>query len=137
MPTRTRRTRARAERRRGRAAGRRLRARPPARRRAGGRGRTQAARRRSGRRWVREVKTVSTYPPRGLFNRDAATIARSLASRRVSPKGVGSGLRMLLFYINRGGRGLSTTRRAELQKAKRLLQEKLAREKGRAAPRSR
>lgn len=136
MPTRTRRTRARAERRRGRAAGRRLRARPPARRRAGGR-RTQAAGRRSGRRWVREVKTVSTYPPRGLFNRDAATIARSLASRRVSPKGVGSGLRMLLFYINRGGRGLSTTRRAELQKAKRLLQEKLAREKGRAAPRSR
>jgi hypothetical protein len=29
---------------------------------------------------------------------------------------------MLLFYINRGGRGLSAARRAELQKAKRLMQ---------------
>jgi tRNA(adenine34) deaminase len=68
------------------------------------------------------VKTVSTYPPEGLFNRDARTIARSLASKRVSPKGIGSGIRMLQFYINRGGRGLSRTRRAELQRAKRLLQ---------------
>ena len=89
------------------------------------------AAKRTGRRWVRGVTTVSTYPPRGLFNRDAATIARSLASRRVSPRGVGSGLRMLLFYINRGGRGLSATRKAELQKAKRLLQAKLARQKAR------
>ncbi len=68
------------------------------------------------------MATVSTYPPRGIFNRDAATIARSLASPRVSPKGVGSGLRMLLFYVNRGGRGLSAARRSELQKAKRLMQ---------------
>lgn len=94
-------------------------------------------RKRGGRRWVREVKTVSTYPPAGLFNRDAATIARSLASRRVSPTGVGSGLRMLLFYINRGGRGLSARRRAELEKAKRIMQEMLAREKARAGRRAR
>ncbi|HEU4438066.1 MAG TPA: DUF3175 domain-containing protein [Methylomirabilota bacterium] len=71
---------------------------------------------------MREVKTVSTYPPEGLFNRDARTIARSLASKRVSPKGIGSGIRMLQFYMNRGGRGLSRTRRAELERAKRLLQ---------------
>ena len=68
------------------------------------------------------MATVSNYPPRGVFNRDAATIARSLASPRVSPKGVGSGLRMLLFYVNRGGRGLSAARRSELPKAKRLMQ---------------
>ncbi len=95
------------------------------------------ARKRGSRRWVREVKTVSTYPPPGLFNRDAATIARSLASRRVSPKGVGSGLRMLLLYINRGGRGLPARRRAELQKAKRIMQGMLAREKARAGGHSR
>jgi hypothetical protein len=35
---------------------------------------------------------------------------------------VGFGLRMLLFYVNRGGRGLSAARRSELQKAKRLMQ---------------
>ena len=75
---------------------------------------------------------MSTDPPRGLFNQDAQTIARSLASRRVSPKGPASGLRMLLFYINRGGRGLSPTRRAELQKAKRLMQSRLGRRKPRA-----
>ncbi len=94
-----------------------------------------AARRRGGRRWVRSVTTVSTDPPRGLFSKDARTIARSLASRRVSPKGPASGLRMLLFYINRGGRGLSPTRRAELRKAKRLMQGRLAR--GRPSARSR
>jgi len=43
----------------------------------------------------------------------------------VSPKGVGSGLRMLLFYINRGGRGLSPSRRAELEPAKRLLRRRM------------
>lgn len=37
--------------------------------------------------WVHTVTTVSTAPPARLFTRDAATIARVLASRRVSPKG--------------------------------------------------
>jgi hypothetical protein len=76
--------------------------------------------------WVHRVTTVSTFPPKGLFNKDARTIARSLASRRVSPKGIGSGLRMLLFYINRAGRQLGPRRRAELEKAKRLLQRRAA-----------
>jgi hypothetical protein len=34
---------------------------------------------------------------------------------------------MLVYFINRGGRGLSKTRRAELEKAKELLSEKIAR----------
>lgn len=72
-------------------------------------------------RWVSRVTTDSTHPPPGLFTKNAATIARSLASRGVSPKGPSSGMRMLTYFINRGGRGLSATRRAELQKAKRLL----------------
>ena len=95
--------------------------------------RPRATRDRGGRRWVRSVTTVSTDPPRGLFNEDARTIARTLACRRVSPKGPASGLRMLLFYINRGGRGLSPTWRAELQKAKRLMQGWLDRRKRRRA----
>jgi hypothetical protein len=33
---------------------------------------------------------------------------------------------MLLFFINRAGRQLSRSRRAELEKAKRLLQAKIA-----------
>jgi malic enzyme len=38
--------------------------------------------------WVHTVTTVSTFPPEGLFTKDAATIARTLASRRVSPGGL-------------------------------------------------
>ncbi len=72
------------------------------------------------------MTTVSTAPPPGLFTRDARTIARALASKRVSPKGITSGLRMLLFYINRAGRQLGRRQRAELLKAKRLLQARRA-----------
>jgi hypothetical protein len=89
--------------------------------------------RKSGRRWSASVTTDSTHPPAGLFNRDASTIARSLASKKVSPKGPGSGMRMLTFYINRAGKNLSASRRAELEKAKRLLSERIKREQERAA----
>ena len=84
------------------------------------------------RRWVKTVTTDSTHPPAGLFTKDAATIARTLASKRVSPKGPGSGMRMLTYFINRGGRGHSKTRRAELERAKKLLSARVkrARERG-------
>ena len=81
------------------------------------------------RRWVSKVTTDSTHPPPGLFKKSAATIARTLASRRVSPKGLQSGMRMLTYFINRAGRGLSANRRAELQKAKNLLSKGMQRSK--------
>ena len=85
------------------------------------------AAKKTGRRWIADVKTVSTYPPPGLFTKDAATIARTLASEEVSPKGPVSGLRMLRFVIYRAGKGLRAERRAELEKAKRLLSERIHR----------
>lgn len=90
---------------------------------------TSGSKSHSRRRWLASVKTVSTLPPKGLFTKDAATIARSLASKKVSPKGSGSGMRMLTYFINRGGRGLSPSRRAELEKAKKLLSERIRKEK--------
>ena len=86
------------------------------------------------RRWIAGVTTVSTFPPPGLFTKDAVTIAKSLASKKVSPKGPGSGMRMLTFFINRAGRGLTAERRAELEKAKTLLSQRIARAK-RTSPR--
>jgi len=74
--------------------------------------------------WVKDVKTNSTSPPESLFTKDARTIARSLASRKVSPKGIGSGLRMLQYYINRAGKNLSESRRKVLEHAKELLHQK-------------
>ena len=81
------------------------------------------------RRWVAQVTTDSTHPPPGLFTRDAATIARTLASPKVSPKGASSGMRMLTYFINRGGKNLTAARRRELEKAKKLLSERIARQK--------
>jgi hypothetical protein len=75
--------------------------------------------------WVRSVKTVSTYPPKDLFTKDAQTIARGMASKKVSPKGLGSGIRMIQYFINRGGNNLPAARKKELEKAKKILQEKL------------
>ena len=80
-------------------------------------------------RWVATVTTDSTYPQAGLFTKSASTIARELASEKVSPKGPGSGMRMLTYYINRAGHNLSAERRAELQKAKALLSKRIARDK--------
>lgn len=76
-------------------------------------------------RWVAKVKTDSTHPPPGLFTKSASAIAKSLASRRVSPKGPASGMRMLTYFINRAGKGLSPTRRATLARAKTLLSKRI------------
>jgi hypothetical protein len=78
--------------------------------------------RRSIRRWVRTVKTDSTHPPPRTFAGSASTIARTMARKEVSPKGLGSAIRMIQYFINRGGRRLSSSRRRELERAKRILQ---------------
>jgi len=77
-------------------------------------------------RWVATVTTDSTHPPKALFTKSAVTIARSLASKKVSPKGPSSGMRMLTYFINRAGKGLSARRRATLEKAKSLLSRRIA-----------
>jgi tRNA(adenine34) deaminase len=84
------------------------------------------------RKWSHRVKSVSTFPPGALFTKNAQTIARAMASKRVSPKGIGSGIRMIQFFINRAGKNLPAVRRRELEKAKRILQ---ARAKGSRATR--
>ena len=96
-------------------------------------GREKSAKSGKPRRWSAAVNTDSTHPPEGLFNRSAAVIARILASKKVSPKGPGSGMRMLTFYVNRAGTNLSASRKAELTKAKKLLSERIAKEKGKKA----
>ena len=75
--------------------------------------------------WVKTVKTESTHPQAGLFTKGATTIARALASKKVSPKGPQSGMRMLTYFINRGGSGLSKSRRRELEKAKVILSKRI------------
>ena len=75
------------------------------------------------RRWVQTVTTDSTAPPEGIFTKDAETITKVMARKDVSPKGIGSAIRMVQYFINRSGKGLSKARREELEKAKKILQE--------------
>jgi tRNA(adenine34) deaminase len=79
------------------------------------------------------VRTVSTFPPPGLFAKDAETIARVMARKKVSPKGLGSAIRMVQYFLNRAGRNLPARRRRELERAKRILQARHAKQQeGRA-----
>jgi tRNA(adenine34) deaminase len=81
---------------------------------------------RAKRRWVQEVTTIFTAPPPGTFTRSAGEIARIMARADVSPKGLGSGIRMIQYFINRAGKHLTPSRRKELERAKRILQRELA-----------
>jgi hypothetical protein len=88
-------------------------------------------RKRDSKRWSQNVKTVSTFPPPGLFAKDAETVARVMATKKVSPRGIGSGIRMVQFFINRAGKNLPRRQRRELEKAKQILQEKASQQKNR------
>ena len=90
---------------------------------------TSGTKRKRVNRWSANVHTESTYPEKGLFTKDASTTARSLASKKTSPKGPASGMRMLNFYINRAGHNLSGSRKKELERAKHILSELIARTK--------
>ena len=74
--------------------------------------------------WSHNVKTVSTFPPERTFTKDAKSIAKTMASKKVSPRGIGSGIRMIQFFINRAGKNLPAKQKNELEKAKKILQEK-------------
>lgn len=81
------------------------------------------------RRWSAKVDTDSTHPDQGLFLKGPRTIANALATKKVSPKGPASGMRMLNFYINRAGKNLTKERIAELEKAKKILSGVIAKQK--------
>lgn len=86
------------------------------------------------RKWSANVTTDSTHPEPDLFNQGAETIAKHLASKKVSPKGPTSGMRMLNFYINRAGKNLSKERHTELEKAKQILSEIIRKRKAGESP---
>jgi hypothetical protein len=78
---------------------------------------------------ISKVTTESTFPEKGIFTQDAETIARHLASENLSPKGVGSDIRMIQYFINHSGKKLPFSRKHELEKAKRILQQTARRQR--------
>lgn len=78
--------------------------------------------------WVGKVKTISTAPPKDLFTKNARTIAETMARSSVSLKGIGSGIRMIQYFINRGARESkeAATRETSKKRAMNLTIAKLA-----------
>jgi hypothetical protein len=66
--------------------------------------------------------------PANLFAEKPEKIVEVLTSREVFPQGAASGMRVLSFYISRSGKGLSVSRRRNLEKAKKLLSVQVERE---------
>jgi hypothetical protein len=82
-------------------------------------------RKRARTRWVQRVQETSNAMdiPDGLFRRSPREIARGLKkavlqSGRTKGTKFQSAMSMLNWFINRGGRGLSTTSRHRLERAK-------------------
>jgi hypothetical protein len=86
---------------------------------------------RGGRKWSRRVteKSDALTLEKGVFKKGTPrAIAKSLKrsaehSRRRKSGAYRSAMSMLTFYINRGGKGLSKTRKKKLEKAKDELRE--------------
>jgi len=73
-----------------------------------------------------EMHVECALPRSNIFSQGAKTIAASLASKEVSPQGPASGMRLLTFYINYAGRRLNPSQRRNLEKARKLLSDRVA-----------
>jgi hypothetical protein len=67
------------------------------------------------------LKSDSDRMPANLFAKPPEKIVEVLSSREVFPQGAASGMRVLSFYISQSGKGLSSTRRRNLERAKKML----------------
>lgn len=64
-----------------------------------------------------------TFAKKGIHTKSAEEIYREYKKKRVSPKGLGSAIRMLQFFINRAGKNLHNEE--NIRKAMRMLQRDL------------
>jgi hypothetical protein len=91
----------------------------------------QSRKQRTGKRWSQRVTQESDALTleHGVFTKPtprqiALSLKRSAdRSRRRKSDPYRSAMSMLTFYINRGGKGLSATRKAKLEKAKGVLRD--------------
>jgi hypothetical protein len=67
-----------------------------------------------------------TFARKGTHTGTAEEIVAEYKRKGVSPKGLGSAIRMLTFYINRAGKNLHNG--AAIRKARKMLQADLAKE---------
>jgi len=66
--------------------------------------------------------------PANLFASSPEKIVEVLTSKEVFPQGAASGMRVLTFYMSQSAKSLSSTRRRNLEKAKKMLSVRVERE---------
>jgi hypothetical protein len=64
----------------------------------------------------------ATFFPEGTLSKSASHIVKIAKSKRYAPKGIGSAIRYLTYFLNRGGEGLSKTQRRNIERARKTLQ---------------
>jgi hypothetical protein len=74
--------------------------------------------------WIQNVKTNAVDIPEGTFTKSGEEIAKTLEDPKVSPKGIGSAVKMAVFYKNRAGKNLDPERKIEIDKAIKILENK-------------
>lgn len=74
------------------------------------------------------MKSDSDRMPANLFAEPPEKIVEVLTSREAFPQGAAAGMRVLSFYMSQSGKGLSTTRRRNLEKAKKMMSARVERE---------
>ena len=76
-----------------------------------------------------KLPTASTFYPVGTMSKSAKTIYKVSKNKKYAPKGLGSAIKWLQYYLNRGGKGIPTKQRKRIEKAKKWLQRDLRAEK--------
>jgi hypothetical protein len=75
--------------------------------------------------WRDDVGIYSARLLAGLFSKDPDTIAGSFSSNISSREDMVSGVRLINFYLNHSAKGMNASRRRSLEKARKILSDKL------------
>ena len=76
--------------------------------------------------FTNQKKRSAVRYPKGTMTKDANHIFRVSVNKKYAPRGIGSAIRWLTYYLNRGGKGIKPQQRKEIEKARRMLQRKLS-----------
>ena len=72
-----------------------------------------------------KLRTAAVKFPRGVMSKSTIEIYREATNKKYAPKGLGSAIKFIQYYLNRGGSGISNSQRNRIEKAKEMLQKEM------------
>lgn len=76
-----------------------------------------------------KMEDDATFFPEGTMSKSTKEIVRVASSKKYAPKGLGSAIQYLTYYLNRAGKGLDADQRKRIERAREILQKKNEEEK--------